>query len=377
MQTSQVAQQWEDVRIDKDSKQEITENIPNYQQVAPNEADAWGWAFITPEKIEKYHFKFYPLQPYEIRAKVLYCGLCHSDTLMAKGAWFTDLVYPLIAGHEIIAEVEELGSEVKDFQKGEKVGFGFQRDCCDQCQYCKTNKETLCTEVKDKPIFGRYFGGFATKIQQPAKFYYKLPIGLDLKKAPSLLCAGITVFTPIKWYAKKGDRCAVLGVGGLGHMAVQFLAKQGFDVTAFNNVKEYDELITSLGAKEVVDITNTEQLKSHQGKYDFIINTLPVAERFESLIMLAAPRCRFIQVGLPASSDYLKVPAIPLVFNEIELIGSFVGNRIDMTDMLQQCANDYIYPISEFYNFEDFNKAIETIEKGHPKFRIVLDLTNN
>ena len=346
-------------------------------QIDSGNSDATAWAFVTPEKIEKINFNFYPLRPNEIRAKVLYCGLCHSDTFMSRRLWFENVVYPIVAGHEIVAEVEDIGSEVKDFSKGDKVGFGFQRDCCDECDNCFNGKETLCEKVSDKAVFGKYFGGFATKVQQPAKFFFKLPKNLDIKKSPSLFCAGITVFSPIKYYSRPGDRTAVMGIGGLGHMAVQFLSKLGYNVTAFNNVKEYNDLILKLGANEVVDIENEESFSKYDSQFDFIINTLPVGENFENLMRVAKPRCRFIQVGLPAVGDYLKVPAIPLVFKEIQIIGSLVGNRKDMRDMLELCSEKNIYPICEIFKFDEFEEAISKIEKGHPKFRITIDMENN
>jgi len=348
---------------------------PLYKHVSQEAADAVGWAWVTKDKIEKLAFQFYPVRPEEVRANVLYCGLCHSDVLMAQSQWFKNLTYPIVAGHEIIAEICEVGSGVKDLKKGDKVGFGFLRASCGKCKYCMRGKENLCTDTNTvKPVFGHYFGGFATQIQQPADWFFKLPENMDFKRAGPLLCAGITVFAPMHNWLQKGDKTAVIGIGGLGHMAVQFLSKMGHDVDAFSNHFEYEDLIKKLGAKNVVNTTDKQSLGKFWSKYDFIINTVPFDGEVGDLINLCAPQGKFIQVGLPDLEDPLKVPHIPLVFKEIQLTGSIVGTRDNNRKMLDFAAKNDVYPITEEYQFDDFLKAVEKIEKGRPKFRIVINV---
>jgi D-arabinose 1-dehydrogenase-like Zn-dependent alcohol dehydrogenase len=350
---------------------------PFYKSVSSSAAQAVGWAFTTPKEINPIAFNFESLKKDEVRVKVQYCGLCHSDVLMARDKWFHNLTYPILPGHEVVAEVSHVGTDVKDMKIGDKVGFGFLRDCCGACKYCKMGKENLCTDPNvDRAVFGQHFGGFATSLQQPAKFFFKLPENLDMARSGPLLCAGITVFSPIKHHIRKGDRAAVIGIGGLGHMAVQFLAKKGHEVTAFNNHLDYKDLIHKLGANEVVDVTNFEELQKHYNRYDFIINTVPYGRVTEKLINLCAPQGRFVQVGLPEEADPLIVPHIPLIFKEVQLIGSIVGNIEDNKDMLKFAAENQIYPICEEYKFEDFEKAVEKIEKGKPKFRVVINISD-
>jgi uncharacterized zinc-type alcohol dehydrogenase-like protein len=348
---------------------------PLYKHVSEEAADAVAWAWVTKDKIEKFPFKFYPLRPEEVRANVLYCGLCHSDVLMSRSQWFKNLTYPIVAGHEIVAEISEVGTEVKNLKKGDKVGFGFLRDSCGRCKYCLRQKENLCIDTDTiKPVFGHYFGGFATQIQQPADFCFKLPDNIDYKRAGPLLCAGITVYAPINNWIKKEDKTAVIGIGGLGHMAVQFLSKMGHNVTAFNNHLDYKDLIEKLGANEVVNVSDKTNLKKYSGKFDFIINTVPYGGSVGDLIDLCSPQGRFIQVGLPDEDDPLKVPHIPLVFKEIQIIGSIVGTRDDNKKMLDFASKKNVYPMVEEFSFEDFPKAVEKIEKGKPKFRIVINV---
>ena len=338
-------------------------------------ADAVGWAFVTKEKVEPIAFNFPAIAKDEVRANVNYCGLCHTDTLMSRSQWFDGLDYPIIPGHEIIGEVSQVGSEITNFKKGDKVGFGFLRDHCGKCKYCKIGKENLCVDGSlDKAVFGHHFGGFATSIQQPGKWFFKLPEKMEMEKAGPLLCAGITVFAPIKRWIKPGDKCAVLGIGGLGHMAVQYLAKMGHHVTAFNNHLDYADLMHKLGAKECVNTTDDVEYAKHHNQYDFILNTIPYGKVFPKFLDLCAPSARFVQVGLPDKGEPLTVPHIPLVFKEVALVGSIVGNLEDNRAMIDFSYKNHVYPMCEEYAFEDFEKAIETIEHGKPRFRIVLNI---
>lgn len=349
---------------------------PIYKQATSlKTADAVGWAFTSPKTIEKIAFNFPDLGKDEVRANVLYCGLCHSDTLMSRSQWFKDLDYPIVAGHEIVAEVTQVGSQVSHLKKGDKVGFGFLRDHCGECKCCKSGHENTCTSTTtDRAIFGHHFGGFATQIQQPEKWFFKLPEKTDLARAGPLLCAGITVYQPISNWIRRGDKTAVLGIGGLGHMAIQYLSKMGHEVTAFNNYIDYKDLMIQLGAKDVICTKNEEEFSKHMGKFDFVVNTVPKGDAMKQLINVCAPQARFIQVGLPDGEDPLIIPHIPLVFNEIQIIGSIVGTSKKNKEMLDFSSKHNVYPITEEWKFEEFKQAVDKIENGKPKFRIVVNV---
>lgn len=345
-----------------------------YKHCDEKEADAIAWAFVSKDKVERFPYKFSELLPDEIRANVIYSGLCLSDSLHGRNCWgFTS--YPVATGHEIIAEVSELGKNVTDFKVGDKVAFGTQRDCCDTCYYCKNDKEKFCAGVTDKYTFmGQHWGGYSTNIQHPAKFFFKLPEGLDIKRAAPLLCAGITVWAPIKTHAKSGDKAAVIGIGGLGHLAILFLSKLGYNVTAFTTSSDKNELIKSLGASQVVNSKDENEFKSCFGKYNFIINTTPIAESLEKFIVIAAPEGKFIQIGAPHAGDVLQLPVLPMLMSDIQVIGSGVGNRHEVREMMEFCAKENIYPMCEEFSFEDFPKAIDRLENGKPKFRCVVNV---
>lgn len=347
-----------------------------YKKVDQKEADATAWAFVNEKKFTKIPFKFPELGADELRADILYAGLCLSDSLHGRSNW-GPATYPLAPGHEIIGEVVKVGSNVKDFKVGDKVAFGTMRSCCGKCKYCQRGSEPCCTAVDpdDKFTYGKFWGGYATQLQQPADHFFHVPKNLDLAKSAPLLCAGITVYNPIKKFITKGDKCAVIGVGGLGHVAVQFLSKMGYDVTGVTTSLDKKDLILGLGAKDVLNINDGKQVSSHNGKYDFIINTTPTGgDGFNKYLALAAPQGKFIQVGLPDQSALMTTSLGPIVINELQFIGSVVGSRGDINEMLELCAKENIYPMVEEFGFEQFPEALDKLENGKPKFRCVVNV---
>jgi D-arabinose 1-dehydrogenase-like Zn-dependent alcohol dehydrogenase len=346
-----------------------------YKKATKDDCDAIAYAFISKDKAEHYPFKFPELKSNEIRANILYAGLCMSDSHTARELW-GPTNFPLAPGHEIIAEVSQIGSDVKNFKVGQKVGFGTIRNSCAECKYCKKSNEAVCIEIdpSEKFTYGKYWGGYATQLQHPAKFFFPLPDNFDLKRGSPLLCAGITVYKPIKNHVRKGDKCAVIGVGGLGHLAVQFLAKMGYEVTGITTSSDKTEFIKKLGATDVLVSTDKQQMAKHKGKYDFIVNTVPATSDIEGYISLCAPEARFIQVGIPENNDEFKLHFYAFVPKDIEIIGSLTGG-IDITqDMIEFCAKNDVYPIVEEFSFEDFGKAFDRLENGRPKFRCVVDV---
>jgi D-arabinose 1-dehydrogenase-like Zn-dependent alcohol dehydrogenase len=347
---------------------------PLYQHITEEkDADAVAWAFVNKDEMFKFPFKFSEIGEDEVRANVTYTGLCHSDVLTSRSKW-GPANYPIAPGHEIIGVVSKVGANVTDFRPGDKVAFGVQRDSCDACKFCNKELENLCQDIDEKFTYGFYWGGYATQIQQPSKFFFKYPDGLDEKRAAPLLCAGITVYYPIKQYVKEGDKTAVIGIGGLGHLAVQFLAKLGYHVTAFSSSLDKKEFLHSLGANEVVNYTDPKDMKRHANQYDFVINTLPVEDGFDNFLNIAAPRCNFVQVGLPEASKKINFSCFSIVAKEVKIIGSVIGPRKAISEMLDLCVKKNIYPMVEEFDFENFPKAFDRLENGRPKFRCVVNV---
>ena len=230
---------------------------PTYQLASENQADASAWIFTDPKKgMTKVHIKFPELKPNELRIKVTYTGLCHSDLHTVRQDWFP-CPYPIAPGHEVVGVVTKVGSSVTKFRIDDRVGFGCNRESCGKCKLCKSGCEQLCftinTQLEQSLTYGpKYWGGYASHMQQPADWFFKLPSGLPENKIPPLFCAGITLYTPIAKYAKPGNEVAVLGIGGLGHLGVQYAKAWGCKVTAFTSSKGKEELIKKLGADRVV-----------------------------------------------------------------------------------------------------------------------------
>lgn len=347
---------------------------PLYKHTDESQAEAFGYCFTSNKTFEKFPYKLPELADDEVRANVLYAGLCLSDSLHCRAKW-GGAHYPVAPGHEIIGVVEHVGKNVTEFKKGDKVAFGTLRDCCDQCKNCKRNKEPLCTDDSlDRFTYGLHWGGYSTHLQQPAKFFFKLPENLDLQKSAPLLCAGITVYNPIKQYLRPGDKCAVIGIGGLGHMAVQFLAKMGHHVTAVTNTLDKEQFIKSLGASEVITLKNQEDAKKHKGQYDLVINTVPASDKFADYLALTTSCGYFVQVGAPDYTENVSFNPLSLVLLEQHIVGSLVGSRVDTYEMLEFCAKNNVYPLVEEFAFEDFPKALEKLENGKPFFRCVVNV---
>ena len=348
---------------------------PTYKIVDEKEADALAWVFVDSENMKKIAFKFPELKSDQIRAKVTYVGLCHSDSHYVKADWFP-VKYPVAPGHEIVGEVTHLGSEVTGYKVGDKVGFGVQRDCCEKCDFCLAKDDQFCQGKLDQTwTYGNlYWGGYATAIQHPAKFFFKLPANLPEEKIPPLFCAGVTTYAPIARYSKPGNNVAVIGIGGLGHMAVKYARAFGCKVTAFTTSKDKEQFIKDLGADRVV-ITSEETMKQEAGKYHLIINTLPTAEQVGGLVILARPCGVLCQVGAPPMSKPSSFSAAALIFGQISIAGSSIGSRKDIREMLEFSSKHNIVPICEEFDYEDFPKAYNRMLNERPVFRCVVNAT--
>ena len=339
------------------------------------DADALAWAFVNKEKVAKFPFKFPPLGPNEIRANVLYVGLCHSDVFHARDLWHDTMptTYPIVPGHEFVGEVSQVGENVKNFKKGDKVGFGTIRACCGNCSVCLTGDEQLCANCEDHLTYGKYFGGYATQVQQPADFFFKLPDGFKMNLGSPLFCAGITTFYPIQKYYRAGMKCAVVGIGGLGHLALKFLKKMGAHTSAFTTSEKKIQSLKELGADDVIVSTNPEEMKKVQKKFDLILYTIPGVDEFEKYFNTTAPKGYFVLLGVGEKNE-VKFNHFPMLKNDIKLVGSLVGPRKAIREMVDFCTEKDVFPLCEEFDFEDLPKAFDKLENGKPYFRCVLNV---
>jgi len=351
---------------------------PTYTIVTDaKEADAAGWGFYEQDitKIQKIYFKFPTLKSTELRINITYAGLCHSDAHFAGGDWGPTKNFPLIPGHEIVGEVTHVGSDITDFKIGDKVGFGCFRDFCGDCKWCKKGDDNLCKNTDQPLTYGDiYWGGYATALQQPAKMFFKLPENLPEEVIPPLFCAGITSYNPVNLYCKPDDEVAVIGIGGVGHMGLQYAKAAGCKVTAFTTSKGKEELYKKLGADRVVVTTEEGAFEKEAGKYNVLLNNLPHcdAEMFKNYSSLLDAKGTWVQLGAPKFTETIPFSLLALVFHQRTFVGSGVGPKHSIQAMLDYSAKHNIVPLCEQFEFEDFPKAFDHLINGKPIFRCVV-----
>lgn len=319
-------------------------------------------------KLEKYSYHLTSIGNEEVDIKVNYCGLCHSDLSMINNEWGLSQ-YPLVPGHEIVGEVMALGSEVKGLKVGDKVGMGWYSQSCMQCNQCMDGKQHLCGTAEGT-IVGRH-GGFADVVRGHWSWTTLLPEGVDMAKAGPLFCGGITVFNPIVLSGvQPTDKVGVIGIGGLGHLALKFLKAWGCEVTAFTSNKSKTEALKKMGAHNVVDSTDSKDLERIAGSLNFILNTTNVKLDWNAYLTTLAPQGKLHTVG--AVLEPMEIPAFSLIGGEKSVGGSPLGSIALTRKMLEFCVRHDIYPTVEEFKMEDINEAIKHLEDGKARFRVVL-----
>jgi len=354
---------------------------PIYQIVTDSkEADACAWGFYEFDlaKIQKIYFKFPSIKDDEVRINVTYTGICQSDVSEIKTPFWPHTALPYVPGHEITGEVTHVGSKVSGFKVGDKVGFGPRRNFCGDCHSCKLGNDQLCSTPSAGPHFtieGPNFGGFATAYQAPASMCFHLPTEFDEEKYPPILCGGITSYSPVAKYCKPGQNVGVIGIGGVGHLAVKFAKAFGCNVTSFTTSKDKVDLLKKLGSDKVVITTEEGALEKEAGLYDVLLITSSNfnADEFNSYFKLMGPGGVWAQLGL---SDFSKTIPFSLVFHllvgEKTFAGSVAGSKKANEEMIEFTHEKNIVPICENYEFEDFPKAWEKVAHGKPFFRCVV-----
>ena len=304
----------------------------------------------------------------EVDIKVHYCGICHSDLSMLNNEWGMTQ-YPFVPGHEIVGEVEAIGPEVKSLKVGDLVGLGWNSRSCMHCSQCMGGSHHLCQNL-ESTIVGRH-GGFADKVRAHWSWAVPLPKEIDLQKAGPLFCGGITVFNPIILAGvQPTDKVGVIGIGGLGHMALKFLNKWGCEVIAFSSNPNKKDEILRMGASRVVNSRDPEELAEISGSLNFILNTTNVTLDWDSFLGVLAPKGRFHNVG--AVLEPMAIPAFSLIMGEKSVAGSPLGSPGLTSTMLEFCARHDIYPIVEEFPMNEVNEALIHLEEGKARYRIVL-----
>ncbi len=318
--------------------------------------------------LEPFEFELPELGAEEVEIDVEYCGICHSDLSMWNNDW-GQTKYPFVPGHEVIGTVSQVGANAKNLKVGDRVGLGWISGSCMACKQCLSGNQNLCPNL-ESTIVGRY-GGFAQKVRAHWAWAIAVPEELDASKFGPMFCGGITVFQPIVMgEVKPTDKVAVIGIGGLGHIALQLLASWGCEVTAFTSSPDKVEEAKKLGAHKTLDSKSDEEIKAAAGTFDFILSTVNVALDWPNILNALAPRGRLHLVG--AALEPMNIGAFDLIGGEKTLAGSPTGPPQTTATMLDFCARHDIAPVTEEYPMSQANEAFQHLEDGKARYRIVL-----
>ena len=319
-------------------------------------------------KLTPYEFEPDTLGSHEIEINVKYCGICHSDISMIDNDWGMSS-YPLVAGHEVVGEISQMGEQVTGFKLGQAVGLGWLADFCQQCEQCHVGDENLCADLTGT-IVGHH-GGFADKVRAQAHSVIALPEGIDLKTAGPLLCGGITVFNPlIQFGIKPTDKVAVIGIGGLGHMALQFLNAWGCEITAFTSESKKQEAL-DLGAHHAINSRDDKALEELESRFDMILSTVNVKLDWNLFLTKLKPRGRLVFVG--ATLAPLDINVLKLTEGQKTISGSDTGSLQTIAKMLDFAQQHKIEPVVEMYPFDKINEGLDKLRSGDVRYRIVLE----
>lgn len=313
---------------------------------------------------------------------IVYCGVCHSDIHMARNEWKNSL-YPVVPGHEIIGKVVSVGKSVTHFKQGDWVGVGCMVDSCQDCDACDDGLEQYCVEGPTGTYGGvdRHdglptFGGYSERIIVADKFVLRLSDKLDMKSAAPLLCAGITTYSPLKhWNVGPGDKVAVVGLGGLGHMGLKFAKALGADVTLFTRSPGKEQEARRLGADHVVISTDEEQLKAVANHFDIILDTVPMQHDLNPYLDTLKRDGTLILVGLIEPIEPT-VHSGALVMGRKTIAGSLIGGIAETQEMLDFCAEQGITCDVEMIDIQSINTAYDRMLKSDVHYRFVIDIAS-
>ena len=316
--------------------------------------------------------------PKDVQFDIQYCGVCHSDLHQVRNEW-GGTTYPIVPGHEIVGRVTKVGSDVTKFKVGDIAGVGCLVDSCRECDNCEKGLEQFCRNgstgtynAKDKQSGGVTYGGYSNQIVVDEAFVLKVSEKLPLEKVAPLLCAGITTYSPLRhWKVGKGHKVAVVGLGGLGHMAVKFAASFGAEVTMLSTSPEKEQDARHLGAHHFALTKNPEQLKELAGKFDFIIDTVSAPHDYNAYLNMLNTDGVMICVGAPPTPS--QIIAFSLIGGRKSLAGSLIGGLPETQEMLDYCAEHNITSDVEVIDMNYINEAYERMLKGDVKYRFVID----
>lgn len=321
------------------------------------------------------------LQPHDVEIEILYCGICHSDLHQIKND-FGGTMWPIVPGHEIVGKVTRIGAHVKNFRVGGLAAIGCIVDSCGKCEYCEDNLEQFCDvgvtysfNSPDKYLGGATYGGFSESYVCNEKYMLHVPESLDMASAAPLLCAGITVYSPLKhWQAGPGKKVGILGIGGLGHLAIRIAKAMGAEVIVFTTSPSKVEDAKRLGADVAVLSSDIEQMSKYARKLHFIIDTVSAKHDVNTYLNLLRHDGSVVLVGLPP--EPLEVGAFNVIMGRRSFSGSNIGGISETQEMLDFCAKHNITADIELIKIQQVNEAFDRLQKGDVKYRFVIDMAS-
>jgi alcohol dehydrogenase (NADP+) len=337
-------------------------------------------AYAAGAELEAFEFERREVGDEDVAIDILFCGICHSDLHLINNDWKMSQ-YPIVPGHEVIGRVTQVGSKVTGFSVGEMAGVGCMVDSCQHCQNCKADEEQFCEagntltyNSEDKHLGGMTYGGYSKQMVVDQNFVLHISESLDPAASAPLLCAGITTYSPLK-RANIGtnSRVGVIGLGGLGHMAVKIAHAMGAVVTVFTTSENKIEEAKRLGASHVVLSTDLIAMQAEANQFDFILNTVSANFDINLYLNCLTYDGQLTQVGLP--TDPMPISMFPVVFKRLSVTGSLIGGIKETQEVLDFCAEHQITSDIEIIKPNEINKALERLKHGDVKYRFVIDMS--
>lgn len=326
--------------------------------------------YAAPERgaaLVPFSFDPLPLKANEVRIDITHCGLCGTD-VHGIDNYFGIVDYPFVPGHEIVGHISEVGEAVPPSRLGQRVGVGWQGRACGQCEWCLQGDVHLCMNVADNGSWTPY-GGFSTSVVVQEDFAYPLPEGMPSEVAAVMMCAGITVYSALcKYCSAPGLRLGILGIGGLGHLALQFARAMGYEVTALSSSPHKRDEALTLGAKYFIDVSDQAALAGVADYFDLLYVTAHGGVAWEEMMGNLRRKGKLLLSGFPD----LSLDSVDLVAHELSIEGSFLGTQQDMRDMLHFTQANAIQPMLELFPMSQVNQAIERLKQNKVHYRIVL-----
>lgn len=328
-----------------------------------------GYAASEPQgELKEFEYDLGPIGDHQVEVKVETCGICHSDVSMIDNLWGMTS-YPFVPGHEIIGTIESMGSHVKHLHIGQRVGIGWESGSCGTCESCMGGRQNLCAGAIPT-VLGPY-GGFSERVRANAGFAIPIPASLDPAAAGPLLCGGITVFSPmLENNVRPTHRVGVIGIGGLGHLAIKFLRAWGCEVTAFSHSPEKEADAKEFGAHHFVNYSDPNALTNYSNSYDYIISTVNKLEDLTPFLVTLRPKGKLVLVGVVV--EPLKFGLFPMLVGEKVITAGSIGSPAAIATMLDFAARHNILPLTQTFKFSQINEAIKKIREGKIRYRAVL-----